>query len=71
MDDGTAYPYNGGANINLGTYTARKCDTDNTPGMGDNNVILINWFIGTIHCVQIQTTDGKHLMTGCLSGSTL
>lgn len=67
LDDGLSTPYNVDS-INLGTAAGRNANnTDNMEWM-TTNYPNKHWR-GTIHCVNFGT-DGKPLMTGCLSGST-
>lgn len=67
LDGGASTPYNVD-NINLGNGTVRNVNnTDNMEWMTTNHPIK-HWR-GTIHCVNFGT-DGKPLMTGCLSGNS-
>jgi hypothetical protein len=67
LDDGLGTPYNVD-NINIGSGATRSANnTDNMEWMTTNDPSK-EWR-GTIHCVNFGT-DGKPLMTGCLSGTT-
>ena len=67
LDGGMGTPYNID-NVNLGNGTTRNVNnTDNMEWM-TTNYPNKHWR-GTIHCVNFGT-DGKPLMTGCLSGSS-
>ena len=67
LDDGLGAPYNVD-NINLGTAAARNVNNTDNMEWVTTNYPNKHWR-GTIHCVNFGT-DGKPLMTGCLSGST-